>query len=65
MGYKIRDAQTMKIPYTAVVGDDEMADATVSVRKYGEEKSESEYVAMFVDSVAADIANFSRTGEAK
>ena len=65
MGYKIRDAQTMKIPYTAVVGDDEMADATVSVRKYGEENSETEYVGMFVDSVKADVNNYSRKAEGK
>ncbi|WP_125567582.1 threonine--tRNA ligase [Companilactobacillus insicii] len=61
MGYKIRDAQTMKIPYTAVVGDQEMADATVSVRKYGEEDSESENLPMFVGSVVSDINNFSRS----
>ncbi|WP_125711599.1 threonine--tRNA ligase [Companilactobacillus kedongensis] len=60
MNYKIRDAQTMKVPYTAVVGDQEMADATVSVRKYGEDNSNSENVAMFVGSVEADINNFSR-----
>ncbi|KRK65588.1 threonyl-tRNA synthetase [Companilactobacillus tucceti DSM 20183] len=60
MNYKIRDAQTMKVPYTVVVGDQEMADATVSVRKYGEDNSNSENVAMFVGSVEADINNFSR-----
>ncbi|APX72534.1 threonine--tRNA ligase [Companilactobacillus allii] len=61
MNYKIRDAQTMKIPYTAVVGDQEMADATVSVRKYGEDDSASEILPMFVDSVVSDINNFSRS----
>ena len=60
MGYKIRDSQTMKIPYTVVVGDDETKDATVSVRKYGEEDSASENAKMFVSSVVADIANYSR-----
>jgi len=60
MGYKIRDSQTMKIPYTVVVGDEETKDATVSVRKYGEDDSASENAKMFVSSVAADIANFSR-----
>ena len=60
MGYKIRDSQTMKVPYTVVVGDDEVKDATVSVRKYGEEDSESENAKMFVDSVVADISNYSR-----
>ncbi len=60
MGYKIRDAQTMKVPYTIVVGDDELKDATVSVRKYGQDDSTAENAKMFVDSVVADISNFSR-----
>ena len=60
MGYKIRDAQTMKIPYTVVIGDEESKNATVSVRKYGEDDSASENAKMFVSSVVADIANYSR-----
>ncbi|CAJ1185284.1 threonine--tRNA ligase [Companilactobacillus paralimentarius] len=60
MGYKIRDAQTMKVPYTVVIGDEEAKNATVSVRKYGEADSASENAKMFVSSVVADIANFSR-----
>ncbi|WP_129045174.1 threonine--tRNA ligase [Companilactobacillus metriopterae] len=60
MGYKIRDSQTMKVPYTVVIGDDEAADATVSLRKYGQEESVSENADIFVDSVVADVANYSR-----
>ena len=41
MGYKIREAQMQKIPYMLVVGDQEAADKTVNVRKYGEQKSET------------------------
>ena len=41
MGYKIREAQMQKIPYMLVVGDQEVADKTVNVRKYGEQKSET------------------------
>ena len=36
MGYKIREAQLNKIPYMLVVGDKEVEDGTVSVRKRGE-----------------------------
>lgn len=36
IGYKIREAQMQKIPYMLVVGDKEMADGTVSIRKRGE-----------------------------
>ncbi|MCL6454401.1 MAG: threonine--tRNA ligase [Alicyclobacillus sp.] len=35
IGYKIRDAQVHKIPFTLVVGEKERATGTVSVRKYG------------------------------
>jgi len=36
VGYKIREAQLNKIPYMLVVGDKEVEDGTVSVRKRGE-----------------------------
>jgi serine protease Do len=41
MGYLIRDAQTKKIPYTLVIGDKEVADNTVTVRKFGEENTQT------------------------
>ncbi|MES2529278.1 MAG: threonine--tRNA ligase [Bdellovibrionota bacterium] len=41
MGLKTRQAQTGKIPFMLVIGDQEMANGTVSVRKYGEMKSET------------------------
>jgi threonyl-tRNA synthetase len=36
IGYKIREAETMKIPYMLVVGGNEVEDGTVSVRSYTE-----------------------------
>ncbi|KPV44295.1 threonine--tRNA ligase [Alicyclobacillus ferrooxydans] len=36
IGYKIREAQLKKIPYTLVIGAKEQASHMVSVRKYGE-----------------------------
>lgn len=41
MGYKIREAQMKKIPYQIVVGDKEVENQEVNVRKYGSEKQES------------------------
>src|SRR5699024_6247724 len=41
IGYKIREAQTKKIPFTLVVGDQEISDEAVNVRRYGEKKSET------------------------
>ena len=36
LGYKIREAQVQKVPYTLVVGDKEMEEGTVNVRRRGE-----------------------------
>ena len=41
LGYKIREAQTSKIPYQLVIGDQEVADGTVNVRRYGQKDSET------------------------
>ncbi|NLL53399.1 MAG: threonine--tRNA ligase [Peptococcaceae bacterium] len=39
INYKIREAQTEKIPFALVVGDKEMEAESVSVRRYGEQKT--------------------------
>lgn len=60
MGYLIRDAQTNKIPYTIVVGEAEKNANQVSVRKYGEQDSESIDLDDFIKVIQADINNYSR-----
>ncbi|WP_390406863.1 threonine--tRNA ligase [Lacticaseibacillus jixiensis] len=65
MGYKIREAQTRKVPYTVVVGDKEVANASVSVRRYGEEHTEEEASNMFVEAMEAEVKNYSRDGARK
>ena len=60
MGYKIREAQTQKVPYTLVVGDDEMKNNSVSVRKYGEQDQNSMSKQDFMDEILHDIATYSR-----
>lgn len=60
MGYKIRGAQTQKVPYQIVVGDKEAADASVNIRRYGSEEQTAEDLNMFVDSIVAEVNNFSR-----
>jgi len=40
MGLKTRQAQTGKIPFMFVLGDKEIEDKSVAVRKYGEQKTE-------------------------
>lgn len=41
LGYKIRESQMGKIPYMLVLGDKEVKEDAVNVRKYGEQESES------------------------
>ncbi len=60
MGYKIRASQTQKIPYQIVVGDKEMDDATVNIRRYGSKETEVIDLNIFVDSMVADVSNYSR-----
>lgn len=41
MGLKTRQAQTGKVPYMLVLGDKEIEENAVAVRKYGEQKTET------------------------
>ncbi|CAH1854469.1 threonine--tRNA ligase [Convivina intestini] len=60
MGYLIREAQTNKIPYTLVLGDDEIEGQTVTVRQYGQDQTKTMSLADFEGEVVADVANYSR-----
>lgn len=60
LGYKIRSAQTAKIPYQIVIGDQEVSEGTVNVRHYGSAKSESYSYDDFVRLLSEDVANKSR-----
>jgi threonyl-tRNA synthetase len=51
MNAKIRDAQLMKVPYMLVVGDQEMADGTVAIRRRDGSRGEPASVGTF----AADV----------
>ncbi len=56
IGYKIREAQMQKIPYMLVLGDKEVAENAVNVRKYGEQKSETMSFEDFKNMIAAEVA---------
>ncbi|HFU5874853.1 threonyl-tRNA synthetase [Enterococcus faecium] len=60
MGYKIRASQTQKIPYQLVVGDKELEDATVNVRRYGSKETAVEDLNIFIDAMEAEVKNYSR-----
>ena len=62
MGYKIRASQTQKVPYQLVVGDKEVEDATVNIRKYGSKETSVEDLNIFVDAIVAEVQNYSREG---
>ena len=56
IGYKIREAQTQKIPYMLVVGQKEEADGTVSVRSRFKGDEGSRELACFIADVKEEIA---------
>lgn len=55
IGYKIREAQMQKTPYMLVVGDNEVAEKAVNVRKYGEQKSETVSFEDFISALKAEV----------
>lgn len=57
LGYKIREAQMQKVPYVLVIGDKEIENGAVNVRKYGEEKSEVIALDVFVATIEEEIKN--------
>ncbi|WP_456273797.1 threonine--tRNA ligase [Bacillus sp. AK031] len=55
IGYKIREAQMSKIPYMLVVGDNEINEEAVNVRKYGEQNSETVPLSDFIKKVTDEV----------
>ncbi|MGO2099566.1 threonine--tRNA ligase [Vagococcus salmoninarum] len=60
MGYKIRSSQTQKIPYQVVVGDKEVEAGEVNIRRYGSKETASMLAEVFIESVVAEVKNYSR-----
>ncbi|MFT8317367.1 MAG: threonine--tRNA ligase [Sporolactobacillus sp.] len=57
LSYKIRDAQTHKIPYTLVIGDQEIENHTVNIRKYGQKATHTEDYETFKSALLEEIKN--------
>jgi threonyl-tRNA synthetase len=57
LGYKIREAQTKKIPYQLVVGDKEVENNEVTYRRYGEQEQTTVKVEDFIKLIVEEIAN--------
>ena len=58
LGYKMREAQTKKIPYILVVGDKELEENTVNYRKHGSKESVSISVDDFIQMIREQINNY-------
>ena len=56
IGRKIRDAETQKIPYMLIVGEKEVADSLVAVRKHGKGDQGSVKLSDFVSQFRVDCA---------
>ena len=56
VGYKIRESQIKKVPYVLVVGDQEVENGQVAVRKHGEQNSEVMAGADFIKEVQEKVA---------
>ena len=51
MGYKIRESQTKKIPYTLVLGNNERDNNTITYRMFGKENSTTIEKDEFIDMI--------------
>ena len=57
LGYRMRESQTRKIPYTVVIGDNERDNETVTYRKFSEKESTTVSVDEFIELIKKQIKN--------
>lgn len=60
LGYKIREAQTKKIPYQLVCGDNEVNNNVLTYRKYGEAQTKTVSIAEFIDMLKKEISSLGK-----
>lgn len=58
LGYRMRESQTKKIPYTLVIGDKEMNDNTVNYRKHGVTDTTVVPINKFIDLLIDSIKKY-------
>lgn len=56
LGYRIREAQITKIPMQLVLGDGEMANNSINIRRYGQQNSETLPVDEFIANLLLEIS---------
>jgi len=57
LGYRMRDSQINKIPYTVIIGDKEKENNTISYRKYGSDETTSLEINEFINLIKDKINN--------
>jgi len=55
LGYRMREAQTKKIPYQFVIGDNEVQNNTLNVRKFGSQEQKSYDAQEFIDIIVKEV----------
>ncbi len=57
LGYRLREAQIKKIPYTIILGDSEMENKTISYRLHGENETTTVSIEEFIKLINEEIKN--------
>ena len=60
LGYRLRNAQVEKVPFTLVLGDKEVEDNSVTYRVFGEQKQVTVSLDKFVELILDSIKNKKR-----
>ena len=60
LGYKIREAQTQKVPYQLVIGDNEVDSDTVTYRRYGADEQHTVKLDDFINMVEEEVRTKAR-----
>lgn len=55
LGYRLREAQTKKVPYTLILGDNEKQDNTISYRLHGEKDTTTTTQEEFINLIKKEI----------
>ena len=55
VGYKIRESETQKVPYTIVIGDDEIKAKKIAIRTHGSKKLKNKSVDKFLKDLKKQI----------
>jgi len=60
LGYKIRESQTKKVPMLVVIGDKEVENKTITIRRYGSDDQQTLSLEDFISTTLNEIAEKSR-----